>query len=92
MDVWIQRSLFDEPGVAQPTAIVPTSRHGRARAPRVDRSRVTRDPAVALSHEARAVAASEFRLGLARAFGQLSPEQRQALFGSLQSASTRSAA
>ncbi len=82
MEVWVQRSLFDEPAFARPTTITlsrQTPGAGRRRSPRLDRSRVTRDPAVALSYANGAAAASDFRLGLARAFTQLSPEQRDAL-------------
>ncbi len=82
MEVWVQRSLFDEPAFARPTTITlsrQASAAERRRPLRVDRSRVTRDPAVALSHANGAAAASDFRLGLARAFHQLPPEQRDAL-------------
>ncbi len=82
MEVWVQRSLFDEPAFARPTTIA-LSRRGdgveRHRPPRIDRSRVTRDPAVARSHADGIAAANDFRLGLARAFDQLPPEQREAL-------------
>ncbi len=86
MEVWIQRSLFDEAGLAtQPRiSLSRNATTGRRRLQnKVDRTRVTRDPAVAISHAAAAAAACDFRLGLARAFGALSPEQRAALRAAL---------
>lgn len=95
MEVWIQRSLFDEAGLGTRPRISLARRAqaGNYRRPgKVDRTRVTRDPAVALSHAAGSSAASDFRLGLARAFAALSPEQRDALRASLDGNHSRSAA
>ncbi|MGH2461458.1 MAG: hypothetical protein ACRDIY_21590 [Chloroflexota bacterium] len=95
MEVWIQRPLFDDAGLAARPRISLNRRaqSGANRRPgKVDRSRVTRDPAVALSHAAGSAAASDFRLGLAHAFAALSPEQREALRRSLDGSRSRSAA
>lgn len=46
---------------------------------RLDRSRVTRDEAVALAYERTQQAQHEVKLGLAQALGRLSPDKRQAL-------------
>jgi len=95
VEVWIQRSLFDESSLSVRSRI---SLARRAQSPdhrrqgKVDRTRVTRDPAVAMSHAASTAAASDFRLGLARAFAALSPEQREALRASLDGDHSRSAA
>jgi len=59
---------------------------------RANQARVTRDPAVAVSYNESTRAATDFRLGLARALGQLSPEQRNALRATLESPARRSAA
>ena len=81
MEFWVQRTLFDVPRT--PTARA--GRRGRIRevrevesnSPRLDRSRVTRDPAVAQSHGEGMRLASDLRVGLARALDQLPPEERQ---------------
>jgi len=94
VEIWVQRSLFDEPGLAAPSqiAVTPRPRPQRRRRPRINYSRVTRDPAVAHSHDEGTRAAHDFRLGLAAALARLSPEQREALRASLHGGGTRSAA
>lgn len=95
VEVWIQRSLFDESSLgARPRISLARRAHSsdHRRPGKVDRTRVTRDPAVALSHAAGTTAASDFRLGLARAFAALSPEQREALRAALVGDRPRSAA
>lgn len=95
MDVWIQMSLFNDPGLRKPaTPVLTRSARPPAarRAIRIDHSRVTRDPAIATSHALSAAAASDFRTGLARAFGQLSPEAKEAIRASLYPERPRSAA
>ncbi len=83
MDVWVQGSLFDlgEPREAEAGNARTSSRSaGRARArPTPSRSRVTRDPAVAMSYGEGVRLAADFRVGLARAYGRLTPEQRLAI-------------
>ena len=95
MDVWVQRSLFDESDIkdSPPVSLAPaTDAPGRRRSLRVDRSRVTRDPDVAASYSRHATEANDFRLGLARALAALSPEERAALRAPLGSRESRSAA
>ena len=80
MDVWVQESMFD----AEPRAVRKSGQTGRvgyqtAKGRRGDWSRVTRDPAVAVSYAETTKVAVDFRLGLARALAQLSDDQRQAL-------------
>jgi hypothetical protein len=81
VEYWIQETLFDNAPLARPASPAVTS--VTARAPgyprRTDRSRVTRDPAVARSYAESAHTASDFRVGLARAFGRISDEERTAL-------------
>lgn len=95
MEVWVQPPLFDEPSIAQPTTVVPSPHGtsvGRRWQGRLDRSRVTRDPAVALSHAHGAAVAHDVRLGFARAFAELPPEQREAIRAALRRERSTSAA
>ncbi|HVC31984.1 MAG TPA: hypothetical protein VNL16_00575 [Chloroflexota bacterium] len=95
MEVWVQRSFLDEREGDRSGSRAFVRRADRAeprRAVRVDRSRVTRDPAVAHSHAQCAQAASDFRGGLARAFAGLSSEQQAALRAMLGRDPSRSAA
>ncbi len=78
MDVWVQATLFDVERVKQRRDQAGSGRIS-AKSRHANWSRVTRDPAVATSYGESIKVAVDFRLGLARALGQLSPEQRQAL-------------
>ncbi|HLZ08876.1 MAG TPA: hypothetical protein VKT80_09835 [Chloroflexota bacterium] len=59
---------------------------------RNDWSRVTRDPAVATSYTESTKVGVDFRLGLARALSQLTPDQRQALRATIEGQTKRQAA
>lgn len=72
---WVQGQLF-------PLEVARRHRRGcggQGSVHRLDRSRVTRDEAVAASYEQTHVAQHEVKLGLAAALARLSPEKRQAL-------------
>jgi hypothetical protein len=95
MEIWIQESLFDASGLERPRpgSRLDSSKSGTVRRLRPASSvRVTRDPAVAASYTEAARAATDFRLGLARAFGQLTPEQRKAIRATLEAPARQSAA
>ena len=81
MEFWVQRTLFDVPRSASRRAVrrgqIREVREGESGSPRLDRSRVTRDPAVALSHGEGVRLASDLRVGLARALDNLAPEERE---------------
>ena len=81
MEYWIQETLFDTAPLARPasSAVVSVTARAPGYPRRTDRSRVTRDPAVARSYSESAHSASDFRVGLARAFGRISDEERMAL-------------
>jgi|GEM_PF-5491619 len=80
MEFWVQRPLFDAPRER-------TGRTGKTRrihevttlapaTPRVDHTRVTRDPEVARSHGESTRLASDLRVGLARVLDNVPPEER----------------
>ena len=95
MEIWIQESLFDATELERPRSgsRPDPPKSGSVRRLRVaSRVRVTRDPAVAASHSETARIATDFRLGLARAYGQLTPEQRNAIRATLETPARRSAA
>ncbi len=95
MEYWVQGSLFDGDSVGgehgNPTRAGAKARP-KHRVGRLDWSRVTRDPAVAASYSDASRVASDFRVGLARAFGRLSPDERLAIRASLDRDSKRTAA
>lgn len=80
MEFWVQRTLFDVPRGTSPRgerrSRIREVRDGEPSSPRLDRSRVTRDPAVAASHGEGARLASDLRVGLARALDHLPTEER----------------
>lgn len=80
MDFWVQRTLFDVPRSSSPRPErrerIRAVREGEQGSQRIDRSRVTRDPAVARSHGEGVRLASDLRVGLARALDNLAPEER----------------
>ena len=93
MDVWIQETLFGAEQMAVGNAQDShrgTSHFGKRR--RTDWSRVTRDPAVATSYGESTKVAVDFRLGLARALAQLTPDQRRALRATVEGPTKRQAA
>lgn len=93
MDVWVQESMFDaEPGGRRPARGTGRGAYGPGKARRNDWSRVTRDPAVAMSYGETAKVAVDFRLGLAQALSQLSPDQRRDLRAAFERPSKRRAA
>jgi hypothetical protein len=81
MEFWVQRTLFDVPRRPshQPErrGRIREVRDGESGSQRIDHSRVTRDPAVAVSHGEGVRLASDLRVGLARALDSLAPEERQ---------------
>jgi hypothetical protein len=95
MEIWVQGALFDTAELAAPASGRRSVTVTRAReqpmyylngppSRGVNRARVTRDPAVAVSYSQAHETASDFRIGLARALAQLSPEQRAALRAKLE--------
>jgi hypothetical protein len=93
MDVWVQESLFGAETIIarkSPGSGRGSSWSGRGR--RGDWSRVTRDPAVAISYSETTNVGVDFRLGLARALAQLTPDQRRALRATVEGQSKRQAA
>lgn len=95
MEVWVQTSfLADTPATRPATRAHRQSGSGARgrREARIDRSRVSRDPAVASSHAKSTVLASDFRQGLAIAFARLSAEQRAAIRSVLTERAPRTAA
>lgn len=93
MDVWIQESMFDADmggtgggrGNVTRAATSGKTRH-------TNWSRVTRDPAVAISYGETAKVAVDFRLGLALALSQLSDDQRRNLRANFERPTKRRAA
>ena len=93
MDVWVQEAMFDaEPSTPRKGSSSDRAERGPARGRRNDWSRVTRDPAVATSYGETTKVAVDFRLGLARALAQLSPDQRRDLRATFERPSKRRAA
>jgi hypothetical protein len=84
MEYWVQAPLFEgDTKVAVKARSTPTTSRTRRGVGSLDWSRVTRDPDVAASYTTSSRAASDIRIGLARAFGNLAPEQRNAIRAAL---------
>lgn len=81
MEYWVQETLFDTTTYTVPGDPPAPRVTARAIPPprRPNASRVTRDPAVAQSYAESARVASDFRSGLAHAYGRLSDEERAAI-------------
>ena len=93
MDVWVQESMFEaEPGTRRQGRGTGRAADGPGKTRRNDWSRVTRDPAVAISYGETTKVAVDFRLGLARALSQLSPDQRRDLRATFERPSKKRAA
>lgn len=95
MEFWIQGALFEDRSdrtVTSRRVDGTTKSRGTRSVGRLDWSRVTRDPAVAASYGNATRAASDFRVGLAKAYDKLSLEQRLAIRAALDPSRRRDAA
>jgi hypothetical protein len=93
VEVWVQESMFEgESGLSRSARKPGTAINGTTRGRRNDWSRVTRDPAVATSYSETTKVAVDFRLGLAQALAQLSPDQRRDLRATIERPAKRRAA
>ena len=91
--MWIQGVLFGEdshPATGRRKSRRPVLGHRLSR--HAGWLPVTRDPDVALSHGDSFRVASDFRLGLAQAFGQIPPETRLAIRRAIDPARRKTAA